>query len=58
MLAMPYVQCKRTTIVKAQRILNDHTEFLNQQLPQHQKEIEVIKVKMSAQFPAAISGPS
>jgi len=57
MFAMPYARLRRNRRTKAQSILDDFRLFLDQQLPQCEKEITAIKVKMSAQFPATIVGP-
>lgn len=57
MFAMPYARLRRNSRTKAQYILDDFRQFLGQQLPQHEKEITAIKVKISAQFPATIVGP-
>jgi len=56
MFAMPYAHLRHTASNKAQRVLSDFTQFLNQQLPQHEKDSEAITVKISARFPANV-GP-
>lgn len=56
MLQMPRAQRRRTASVKAQRILDNFTQFLDQQLPQHEKEIKAITAKISARFPPTV-GP-
>lgn len=46
----------RTFRIKAQRILDDFMQFLNQQIPEHERNIEAVTIRISAHFPANV-GP-
>lgn len=46
----------RTFRIKAQRIVDDFMQFLNQQISEHEKNIEAITRRISAHFPASV-GP-
>lgn len=46
----------RTFRIRARRILDDFTQFLNQQIPGHEKNIEAVTIRISAHFPASV-GP-
>lgn len=49
-------QQRRNIGIKAQRALDDFSQFLKQQFPQHKEKMEAITTEISSHFPASV-GP-